>query len=121
MRLYEHEAKQVLAEAGLKVPPSFGLVKSAKDLARCKIRYPAMIKAQVLVGGRGKAGGVVKADSPDRARALASRMLTARIGGYPVAGVLVEAALESSAACYLAVTLNPATFNSVIMASPRRS
>jgi len=119
MRLYEHEAKRVLAEAGLKTPRSFGLVNSAKALAGMKARYPVMIKAQVLVGGRGKAGGIQKVGSQASAAAAVREILAMRIGGYPVTGALVEEALEFSGACYLGITMNPATFNTVMIASAK--
>ena len=108
MRLYEHEAKLVLSDAGLKTPRSFGLVRSAGQLAKRKARFPAMVKAQALVGGRGKAGGIKKVATSAQALAAAKKMLNLPIGGYPVAGCLLEEAVEYSAACYLGVTGNPA-------------
>lgn len=117
MRLYEYEAKQVLADAGLKTPRSYGVFKSPSALAKRKIRYPAMVKAQALIGGRGKAGGIKKVDSAAQARAAATNILGKRIGGYVVTSVMAEEAVEFSGACYLGVTMNPATSNSVIIAS----
>jgi succinyl-CoA synthetase beta subunit len=76
-----------------------------------------MVKAQVLVGGRGKAGGVRQASSEEEAVAAAREILGMRIKGYPVESVLVEAAVEHAAACYLAVAVNPYTFNVVVLAS----
>jgi len=118
MRLYEHEAKRVLADEGIRIPRRFALVRSAAALKKRRIRCPAMVKAQVLVGGRGKAGGVRKIASPREAAPAAESILSMRIGGYRIAGVLIEEALEFTAGCYLGVTVNPATFNSVIMVSP---
>ena len=117
MRLYEFEAKQVLADAGITIPRSYGLVEAGQSIAKPKANWPAMLKAQVLVGGRGKAGGIKKADSPAEAIVAAKEILGRHIGGYPVGSVLIEEALEYSAACYVGVTMNPATFNTVIMAS----
>jgi len=118
MRLYEHEAKQILAAEGLRVPRRWALVRSAgslKRLGRCE--YPVMVKAQVLVGGRGKAGGVRRAGSEDEACAAVREIFYLTIQGYPVRSVLVESAAESSAGCYLAVAVSPQTFNLVILAS----
>ena len=117
MRLYEHEAKRVLAAGGLRVPKAYGLVRRAGGAAGLEAGFPAMVKAQVLVGGRGKAGGVRKAGSAGELKDAAREVLGLRIKGYPVESVLVEEAVESSGACYLGVTVNPATGNSVIMAS----
>jgi succinyl-CoA synthetase beta subunit len=118
MRLYEHEAKQVLAAEGLPVPQRWGLLRTAQALNRLQIKqYPVMVKAQVLVGGRGKAGGVRRAASEEEACAAARDILGLRIKGYPVEGVLVEAAAEAAAACYLAVTVNPYSGNVLVLAS----
>jgi len=117
MRLYEFEAKKVLSEAGLNTPRSFAVVKSAAQIARAKARYPVMVKAQVLVGGRGKAGGIKKVSGPAQAGAAAKKILRQSIGGYPVASCLLEEAVDYTAACYLGVTGNPGTGNTVIMAS----
>ncbi|MHC4712916.1 MAG: ATP-grasp domain-containing protein [Planctomycetota bacterium] len=117
MRLYEHEAKRLLADEGFRTPRKYGVVRSADALAKCKVRYPAMVKAQVLIGGRGKAGGVRRVESEGEARAAVTDILAGRISGYAVDSVLVEEALESRGACYLGVTANPATFNIVVIAS----
>ncbi|HUW55466.1 MAG TPA: ATP-grasp domain-containing protein [Planctomycetota bacterium] len=136
MRLYEHEAKRVLSAAGVKVPRRYAVLDSVgkrgqdpfvRSTLRAyrqkgpdpffRARYPAMVKAQVLVGGRGKAGGIRRvANGADAADAVCD-LLARHIGGYPVRSVLVEEALESTASCYLGVTINPATFNTVVLAS----
>jgi len=117
VRLYEHEAKRVLAEAGFRTPRRFGVLRSADALASCKVRFPAMVKAQVLIGGRGKAGGVQRVEAEGEARDAVAEILSRRIGGYAVESVLVEEALTFSRACYLGVTASPATYNTVIIAS----
>jgi succinyl-CoA synthetase beta subunit len=116
VRLYEHEAKRVLADQGVRIPHRYGLVSTPAAFDRLKVRCPVMVKAQVLIGGRGKAGGICRVGSGDEARSAVSRILSMRIGGCEVRSVLVEEALESSAACYLGVTMNPASFNTVVIA-----
>jgi len=72
MRLYEHEAADIYEHAGIPVPRR-GVVESpeeAVDLAG-RIGYPVMLKAQVLAGGRGLAGGIKPAGSPEEAEELA--------------------------------------------------
>ena len=68
MRLLEHEAKRLLREAGIPVPPG-RLVRTAEELrAVCaELSFPRMVKVQVPVGSRGKAGGVFCAATADEA------------------------------------------------------
>jgi succinyl-CoA synthetase beta subunit len=117
MRLYEHEAKRVFQRRGLPVPKQFGVIHSPEELARLELEFPLMLKALVLVGGRGKAGGIKRAENAREARAEAREIFRLRIKGYPVEAILLEEALEADAACYIGVTMDPATFNNVVLAS----
>ncbi|MGQ9601669.1 MAG: ATP-grasp domain-containing protein [Candidatus Bipolaricaulia bacterium] len=119
MRLYEHEAKRVFQRREIPVPAQFGVIRSPEELEGLKpdLEFPLMLKAQVLVGGRGKAGGIKRASSLDEAKARALEIFSKRIGGYPVEAILLEEALESKAACYIGATMDPATFNNVVLAS----
>ena len=117
MRLYEHEAKRVFQGRGLPIPQQFGVIHAPEELARLDLEFPLMLKAQVLVGGRGKAGGIKRASSLDEAKARAKGIFSKRIGGYPVEAILLEEALESKAACYIGATMDPATFNNVVLVS----
>jgi succinyl-CoA synthetase beta subunit len=83
-----------------------------------KVRFPVMIKSLVLVGGRGKAGGIQKADTVDEAVSRAGGILGQRIRGALVERVLVEEAVEGTAAGYVGVTMNPADFNVSLIVSP---
>jgi succinyl-CoA synthetase beta subunit len=119
MRLYENEAKQVFEKEGIPVPKAYGLLHRAEDIReRPELRFPVMIKSLVLVGGRGKAGGIQKAKNADEAVSLAGQVLGRRIRGYAVDRVLVEEVLDGSAACYVGVTMNPADFNVSLIVSP---
>lgn len=117
MRLYEHEAKRVFQERGIPVPRQFGLIRSLEELARQKLEFPLMLKAQVLVGGRGKAGGIKRAGNLREAKEQAEAIFRLRINGYPVEAILLEEALEARAACYIGATMDPATFNNVVLVS----
>jgi succinyl-CoA synthetase beta subunit len=117
MRIYEAEAKRVLAAEGIAVPHSYGVFRSPGELADRDLPFPVMVKAQALVGGRGKAGGIRRAGSLDEAAAAVEEVLGLRIGAYPVESVLLEEVLEYSGACYLGVTVDPATGDNVVMAS----
>jgi succinyl-CoA synthetase beta subunit len=119
MRLYEDEAKRLFEKEGIRVPKAFGVVGRAEDVrGLAGLRFPAMIKSLVLVGGRGKAGGIRKAGSADEAVSAARKILGSRVGGYTVDRVLVEEAVEASGACYVGVTMNPADFNVTVIVSP---
>ncbi len=117
MRLYEHESKQVFQKMGIKIPKQLGVVQTPDDLLNLELLFPAMIKAAVLVGGRGKAGGVKKVDSLEEAKQITEQLLSLRIKEYPVETVFLEEAVVEKAACYVGVTTNPRTFNNVIVAS----
>jgi succinyl-CoA synthetase beta subunit len=104
MRLFEHQAKQLLAEAGLSVPRG-AVTGRAEEAGRLAASYgrPVMIKAQVRSGGRGKAGGILAADNPEEAEAQAARLLGSDLKGERVAAVLVEERADLVQELYAAV------------------
>ncbi len=116
MRLYEYEGKQVLAAEGIRTPRAYGLAIPTGASVRLPAGAQAMVKAQVLVGGRGKAGGIRRAASQADLDDAISEILGMRIHGYPVQCALVEETVDAIAAFYLGVTMNPATFNNVVIA-----
>lgn len=119
MRLYENEAKQIFEKEGIPIPRFYGVVGRAAEIReRPEMRFPVMIKSLVLIGGRGKAGGVQKAKDADEAVSLAGKILGRRIGGYAADRVLVEEVVDGVAACYVGVTMNPADFNLSLIVSP---
>ncbi|MHC4860838.1 MAG: ATP-grasp domain-containing protein [Planctomycetota bacterium] len=117
MRLYEHEAKKVFGDSGLRTPREFGVIRSPEEIDGLSPTFPVMVKSMVLTGGRGKAGGVKKAESLGQARAAASEILGKTIGGYPVEALLVEEAVDEQSAYYLGVTTDPRTYEVVVLAS----
>jgi succinyl-CoA synthetase beta subunit len=105
MRLYEHEAKTLLADAG--VPVTRGILLPSPDAplpAGGLPPLPWVVKSQVLSGGRMKAGGVLFADSAEAGREAAARLWTHRVGALLPAAVLVEPKVAVAAEHYLAVT-----------------
>ena len=86
MKIHEYQAKDLLARYGVPVPP--GRVAQtpweAEAIAR-ELGGPVVIKAQVYVGGRGKAGGIQFGETPEQARAAASGVLGMQIKGLTVA------------------------------------
>jgi succinyl-CoA synthetase beta subunit len=117
MRLYENEAKQLLKEKGIPVPSQYGTIHSARELQELNAPYPVILKAQVLVGGRGKAGGIRKARDQTEAKAKAEEMFKLRIKDYPIKALLIEEVVDELAACYVGATMDPATLDNVVIAS----
>ena len=117
MRLYEHEAKVVFREMDLTIPKQYGVIHSPEELDGLKLKFPVMLKSMVLVGGRGKAGGIKKAKNLKEAKAKAKEIFGLVLKGYPVETILVEEVASEAGACYIGVTTNPANFNVIAMAS----
>ncbi len=117
MRLYENEAKEIFRLNGIPIPEQYGVIHSIEELNVLKINYPVMLKAMVLVGGRGKAGGVKKVNNLREAKARAEDLFGLRIKGYPINSILLEKAVQEVGACYIGVTMDPADFNNVMIVS----
>ena len=120
MKLHEYQAKEVFADAGIDVPDSrlATTVDETVEAAEA-IGLPAAIKAQVHVGGRGKAGGIELVETPEDAREAAARILGMDLKGYTVDRVLVEAAVEFVDELYLGVTMDRGAGRPVAMVSTR--
>jgi succinyl-CoA synthetase beta subunit len=107
LKLFEYEAKEIAREYGVPVPK--GMVastpKEGKD-AFLELNQPCMIKAQVLVAGRGKAGGIKPASNADEASQVAGELLSATIKGERVVKVLVEQKLTSRYERYVSIVVD---------------
>ncbi len=116
MMLEEGVGKQILASAGVCVPASV-VVSTPEEAAEAAVSVglPAMVKAQVPAGGRGKAGGVVHAVTPEDARAGADRLLGSALFGFPVERVLVEPCIDHDAEYYGAVLDDPLQRSPVLL------
>jgi len=120
MKLHEHQAKGVFDDAGIPVPDSrlASTPDEAVDAAEA-IGYPVAIKAQVQVGGRGKAGGIELVDDADEAREAAERIIGMDLKGLHVDSVLVEAAVDFVNELYVGVTMDRNEGEPVAMVSTR--
>ena len=120
MRLHEYQAKGIFAEAGMPTPDS-RLAESTDEVlsAAASIGYPVAIKAQVHVGGRGKAGGIELVDDEDEAREAADAILGMDLKGYHVDRVLVEAAVDFTDELYVGVTMDRGEGKPVAMVSEK--
>ena len=116
MKLHEYQAKEVFARYGLPVQQGV-VVDRPEQVARLDLRYPVVVKAQVLVGGRGKAGGVKLAQTPAEAEAHARAILAMEIKGERVGRVLVVPAAEIGAEYYLAFVTDRTARCAVAVAS----
>ena len=122
MKIQEADAKSLLLAQGLPVP-AWEVARTAADARVAAERILAggadkvVVKAQVLVGGRGKAGGVRLAGSAEEAEAVATAILGLTIKEIPVRKVLVAAAADIAREYYLGAILDRASRRIVVMAS----
>ena len=118
MKIHEYQAKDILARYGIPIQP--GRVahtpEEAEAIAR-EIGGPVVIKAQVYVGGRGKAGGIQFGDTPEQAKAAAAKVLGMDIKGLTVEKVLVVSKLDIKQEYYLGIILDRKTQAPVVMIS----
>lgn len=120
MDLFEFQGKEIFARWGLAVPE--GQVASTPEEAEKIAEFfggPVVVKAQVQVGGRGKAGGIKLADDPAAARAAADQILGMDIKGHIVGRVLVERASQIEKEYYASVMLDRASRKHLFMMSAR--
>ena len=117
MKLHEYQAKALLDRAGIPVPP--GRVAATPDEAEAAARgiAPVAVKAQVHVGGRGKAGGIKLARTPEEARDAARAILGMDIKGLRVEKVYVERAAQVESELYLGITIDRDRRRPVVMLS----
>jgi succinyl-CoA synthetase beta subunit len=118
LRLHEYRAKELFREYGIQVPKG-GVAKTPQEAAEVAavVGGPVAVKAQVLVAGRGKAGGIIRADNPAEAGQVAERLLASPIKGLRPSCLLVEEWLPPEKELYLAFTVNRATRSPVVLAS----
>lgn len=118
MKIHEYQAKQLFADGGIPVPPGDVATTPAEAFSIAeKINQAVMVKAQVHVGGRGKAGGVKYAENAEAARVLAQKILGMDIKGLTVKKVLVTSAEEILSESYVGIILDRATQRPVFMVS----
>ena len=119
MNIHEYQAKQLLRDAGVPIPPG-EVANTPGEAEGIAAQYggTVVVKAQVHAGGRGKAGGVKLAKSPTEARDIASKILGMQIKGLTVQKVLVTPAADISSEAYVGIILDRASKKPVFMVSP---
>src|SRR3972149_2123038 len=119
MKLHEYQSKQIFLKFGIPIPKGrvAATASEARQIAE-ELGGRVVIKSQVLVGGRGKAGGVKLAKDPEEPEQLATQILAMEIKGLPVRKVLVDEAAAIDQEIYFAITNDRAARKPVMMASP---
>lgn len=105
MKLFEYEAKTILAKYGIPTPQG-GLATSpnqAREITS-KMKPPVVVKAQVLVAGRGKAGGILFANSVEEAERNTEELFKMQIKGIPVKSVWIEEKIQIKRELYFGIT-----------------
>jgi succinyl-CoA synthetase beta subunit len=118
LNLHEYQSKRIFAKYGIPIPR--GEVANTPEAAReiaARLGVRVVVKSQVLVGGRGKAGGIKLAQNPDEAEAVADKILGMNIKGLTVKKVLVDEAADISKEIYLGLVLDRNRRRVVMMAS----
>jgi len=114
MRLLEFQAKRLFSEHGIPIPKNV-LLKASTDLE--SLPYPVVLKAQVPVGGRGKAGAIKPVTDANEAAVVLNELLSISIRGNPVRAVLAEEKVEVQKEFYLALLIDKLAGLPVIIAS----
>jgi len=118
LRLYEHEAKKIFAKYKIPIPKGEVVTtpKQAREIA-AKLNIPVTVKAQILLAGRAKAGGILFADTPEEAELATKKLLGAEIKGVTVPSVLVEEKISVQKELYFGITVDRAQCCYVAIAS----
>ncbi|HEY84456.1 MAG TPA: ADP-forming succinate--CoA ligase subunit beta [Chloroflexi bacterium] len=118
MKLHEYQSKRIFAKYGVPIPKGEVAVSptQAREIAQL-LGGPVVVKSQVLVGGRGKAGGIKLAKSPEEAENYAEQILGMDIKGLTVETVLIDQAADIRKEIYLGIVIDRAVGKPVFIAS----
>jgi succinyl-CoA synthetase beta subunit len=122
MMLLEHEGKALLGSVGVPIPQGTLITAQASiepTVTGASLTYPVAVKAQVAGGGRGKAGGVVRADNARDAIAAAARLFATRFGDLAPRAVLLDPWVALDREVYLSVTVDGAAEGYVVLYAPK--
>lgn len=118
MKIHEYQATELFQKAGVAVV-SGHVATDAQEAARIaeRIGYPVVLKSQVLVGGRGKAGGIKKVNTPQELTVAFAQLRALKIKDYPVEKVLVVRAVNIKREFYIGMTVDTSRNDVVLIAS----
>jgi len=119
VNLHEYQSKDLFRAAGIPVPPG-EVASSVKEAvsAAARFSYPVVVKAQVLIGGRGKAGGVKVVRTPEELEREAGRILGMDIRGLKVGRVLITPSADIDREYYAGMVLDRKNETPLLMVSP---
>src|SRR5918911_5292355 len=118
MDLLEYQGKQLFARHGVPVSPGAPATTVEEAVAAAdEIGYPVVVKAQVLIGGRGKAGGIKLAGDRDEAREHASNILGMDIRGHTVHELWIEKASDIASEHYASIVFDRSAKRPLVMVS----
>ena len=118
VKIHEYIAKDIFKEEGISIPKSkLAVSPEEAKMVSSEIGKPVVIKSQILVGGRGKAGGIKFADNPDEVYTKANEILGSTLKDERVEMVLVEEKLDIISEYYLSIVLDRSAKKPLIMAS----
>ena len=119
MNIHEYQAKEIFRKYGIPIPPG-DVASTPEEAERIARKFGATVgvKAQVHAGGRGKAGGVKLAKTPEEAKSIAAQILKLTIKGLPVQKVLITPAADIASEAYVGIIIDRASKRAVFMASP---
>jgi succinyl-CoA synthetase beta subunit len=119
VNIHEYQAKEIFRSHGIPIPPG-GVATTPTEAEALARRYAStvVVKAQVHAGGRGKAGGVKLAKTPEETREIASKILGMQIKGLTVHKVLVTPAADIATEAYVGIIVDRASKRPVFMVSP---
>lgn len=118
MKLHEYQSKQLFTRYQIPVPR--GRIASSANEARqisSELGSRVVIKAQVLISGRGKAGGIRLAKTPKEAEDVATHILGMNLLGYPVRRILVDEAINIAKEIYIGIIIDREEYKPVLFAS----
>lgn len=118
VKLFEYEAKTLLAKHGIPTPQG-GLATSAAQATEvaARLKPPFAVKAQVLVAGRGKAGGILFTNNVEETERAASKLLSIHIKGIPVRSIWIEEKIQIKKELYFGITADRSQQSYVAVAS----
>ena len=119
MKIHEYQAKEIFGKYGMPIPKG-EVITNPEEARNLAVRFekPVMVKAQVHVGGRGKAGGIKYCAEPDDAFFAAQEILGMDIKGLIVKKILVTEAVDIKHEAYVGVIVDRSTKRNIIMVSP---
>lgn len=118
MKFYEYNAKKIFKKSGIKVPEGYSAhtPQEATEIVR-NFNSPVALKSQVLVGGRGKAGGIKFANTPKKAFEISKELLNSKLNGEQVNFLLVEEKVKIINEFFVSVSIDRSAKRPVIIAS----